>query len=285
MAAPDNTIVAADVAPAITIDHVNKLNTSIEKLQSIFAIPDMMQVPEGNQIKIYSMTQENTPDQPGEGEQIPLTEISREVARTIDMTLKKYRKVTTAEAIIKSGREVAVDMTDDKLIEGIQKSIKGQFFSAVKSGTGTATAGATLQEQMANNWAALEAYYEDMDCDPIHFVNPTTAAGYLAANNLTIITEFGMKFVESLLGTIVITTAVSANDVWSTAKQNLNGAYIPANAPALADFNLVSDATGFIGMKHTALDDYASIQTVALSDVVFYPEVLAGVIKGTVNPS
>ncbi len=70
----------------------------------------------GTDIKIYEMTKENAPSQVAEGVTIPLTEIKRKLKTTISITLDKYRKNTTAKAIQKVGRSMAVNQTDEKFI-------------------------------------------------------------------------------------------------------------------------------------------------------------------------
>lgn len=123
-AAPTNTIVTTDLEPAISIDFASRLASNITELQQVLGITEMIPMANGTSIKIYKMTQESTPAQVAEGETINLTKINQKVAKTIDLTLKKFRKATTAEAIQRSGRSLAVNKTDEKLLSGIQGGIK-----------------------------------------------------------------------------------------------------------------------------------------------------------------
>lgn len=115
-AAPTGTIVTTDLEPAISIDFASRLASNITELQQVLGITEMIPMANGTSIKIYKMTQESTPAQVAEGETINLTKINQKVAKTIDLTLKKFRKATTAEAIQRSGRSLAVNKTDEKTV-------------------------------------------------------------------------------------------------------------------------------------------------------------------------
>lgn len=286
-AAPEHTIVTTDVAPAISIDHNNRLVEGIQTLQEILGVTEMQEMPAGTQIKLYKVSQLNTPDQVGEGEDIPLTEIKRELAGTIELTLKKYRKSTTAEAIQKSGRDVAINMTDEKLLRSVQKDIKSAFFGAVQPGSGTtaADAGSTTQAALANIWAKAQTKFEDEDVEMLYFVHPNDVASYLATAAITVQNRFGFKYVEDFLGlgSAFITPSVTENKPFGVPKENLNGAYAPIGGDVAAEFGLTSDETGLVGSTHSANKVNASIETLIMSNVVFYVEDVSAIIKGSVN--
>lgn len=285
-AAETNTTVKADLEPAISIDCVSKLSSNITELQRVLGVAEMEPMSAGTTIKIYKMEQTNTPDQVGEGETIALTKINRTLARTVELVLKKYRKNTTAEAIQKVGREIAINKTDEKLISGIQKGIKKDFYAMLQTGTGTAT-GTTFQSALAAAWGAITKFYEDEDATPIHFVSSDDVADYLGTAQVTLQQAFGMSYIEDFLGlgTVVINPNMAKGKIASTAKENLHGAYIPANSGDVAQtFGLTSDTTGLVGITHQPISNNATVDTLAMSGVVFYPELLDGVILTTITP-
>ena len=70
----------------------------------------------------------------------------------------------------------------------------------------------------------------------------------------------------------------------ATAKENLNGAYVPASSGDVAQsFNLTGDSTGMVGMTHYVVGSNATVETLAMTGVVFFPELLDGVIVGTIS--
>ena len=281
--AATNTIVAADLEPAISIDFTSRINQNIDELRQLLGVSELIPMAAGTDIKIYEMTKENTPAQVAEGVTIPLTEIKRKLKTTISITLDKYRKNTTAEAIQKVGRNMAVNQTDEKLISEIQKDVKKAFYTALATGTGTAT-GTSLQITLANLWAKLQTRYEDMDVSPIFFINPQDVADYLGTAQLTMQTAFGFTYIENFLGlgTAVISPQVEAKSIYATAKENLNGAYVPVSGDVAQTFSLTYDTTGTIGMTHQMKSDNATIDTLIISCVKFFPEYADGVFKGTI---
>jgi hypothetical protein len=238
----------------------------------------------GSTIKVYSETV-TMGTQVAEGEQLNLSKVSRQVAATYELTLKKYLKEVTAESIQKFGRDRAINRTDDKLIGEIRKGIKTDFFTLLGTGTGTAASGSTLQQVLANVWAALQTTFEDKDVTPVFFVSPTDVANYLGLATITMQTAFGFSYVENFLGLgkAIINPGLTAGTVIGTVEENLNGAYVPATGGDLAEsFNLTSDESGLVGMVHMPNVSNASIDTLLFSGVKFYPELLSGVIKGTI---
>ena len=283
-AAETNTTVAADLEPVISVDFTSRISHNIIELQKVLGISDMLPMPAGTDIKIYKMSRKNTPSQVGEGENIPLTEIERKPVKTITLDLNKYRKNTTAEAIQKTGRNIAVNQTDEKLVSEIQKDIKKQFYTTLATGTGTAT-GTNLQTTLANLWAKLQGYYEDMDATPIYFINQQDVADYLGTAQITMQTAFGFTYIENFLGlgTAIVSPQVPVKNPIATAQQNLNGAYAPVSGDVGQTFGLTTDETGMIGMTHQMKSDNATIDTLILSNVIFFPEYADGVFKGTIQ--
>ena len=286
-AAAANTTAAADLETGISLDFVSKFTSNIAELQKVLGIAEMEPMASGTNIDIYKMEQANTPEQVAEGETINLTKIQRKKVRSITVALKKYRRNTTAEAIQKVGRNMAINQSDEKLVSGIQKEIKGDFFTMLLEGTGAA-AGTGLQATLANAWGKLNEYHEDEGATPIHFLNPMDVADYLGGASITTQNAFGLSYVEDFLGlgTVVISPRVTKGKTVSTAKENLHGAYIPANSGDVANsFGLTADTTGLIGMTHSVVTGNATIDTLAMSGVKFYPEMLDGVFIGTITPA
>lgn len=285
MFAEENMNAAADLEPGISIDFVSKITSNITELQKVLGITEMEPMSAGTNIKIWKMEVVNTPEQVGEGETIGLTKVERKLDRTIELGLKKFRRNTSAEAIQKVGRNMAINQCDEKLVSKIQKGIKQDFFDVLLAGTGK-SGGITLQAALADAWGQLNVYHEDEGVSAIHFLSPLDVAEYLGAAQITMQNAFGLTYVEDFLGlgTVIVSPRVTKGKVVSTAKENLHGAYIPANSGDVAQaFGLTSDSTGLIGMNHSADNTNATINTLAMSGVLFYPERIDGVFVGTIG--
>ena len=284
--APENQNQSTDFAPAISIDFTSRITENIQTLQTILGITNMTPMAAGTLIKMYKYKTIQLAEQVAEGEIIPLTKVERVLAKTIELGLGKHRRQTTAEAIQKVGRARAINEADEKLIGAVRGGIKKNFFSAIGEATGIAPAGQTLQAALAHVWAKMQTYYEDKDVTPVYFVSSDDVADYLATASITVQTAFGFSYIENFLGLglTIVHPKLPKGTVLGTAKENLNGAYVPANGGDLAQaFNLTADPTGFVGMTHQANSNNASIDTLLFCSVVFYPEFIDGVFKAAIG--
>ena len=287
---PQNQNRAADFVPAISIDFTTRIADNIQTLQTILGITNMIPMAAGTLIKVYKWKNITLAQQVGEGEVIPLTKAERELAKTIELGLGKHRRQTTAEAIQKSGRDIAVNQADEKLVSEVRKGIKTSFFTAISTGQGLGDAGnaSNLQGALAKVWGKLVKYYDDQDVTPVYFVSSDDVASYLEGAAITMQTAFGFSYVENFLGLglTIINPNLTKGEVLGTAKENLNGAYVPATGGDLAQaFNLTADATGLVGMTHQANSNNASIDTLLFCSVQFFPEYIDGVFKATIGAS
>ena len=283
-AAEEGTTLSTDLAPAISVDFVTRIAQNIVELQQLLGITDLVPMAAGTDVKIYKWTVEDLAEQVGEGEEIGLTKVKRTLANTITLDLDKYRRNTTAEAIQRVGRSIAINQSDEKLIQKVQKGIKGSLYTALKAGTGTAT-GANLQVVLANLWAKLQGYYEDEDVTPVYFINQQDVADHLGTAQITMQTAFGFTYIENFLGlgTAIISPQVTVKKPIATAKENMRGAYVPMSGDVAQTFNLTADTTGLVGMTHSTKTGNATVDTLLMSCVKFFPEFQDGVFVGTIQ--
>lgn len=278
------TTTTADMAPAISIDFTSRISKNIVELQKLLGITDMIPMSAGTDIKIYKWTVGDLADQVAEGKTIGLTKVSRALANTISLDLDKYRRKTTAEAIQKVGRNIAINQSDEKLVGKVQKEMKKSLYTALKNGTGSAS-GTTLQAVLANLWAKLQEYYEDEDVTPVYFINQQDVADYLGTAQITMQTAFGFTYIENFLGlgTAIISPQVTVKKPIATAKENMRGAYVPMSGDVAQTFSLMADSTGLVGMTHSAITGDATVDTLLMSCVKFFPEFQDGVFIGTIG--
>ncbi|RNM29860.1 hypothetical protein EDX97_09565 [Absicoccus porci] len=283
-AAETNITTTSDLEPAISVDFTSQIAENIDELRKVLGISTLEPMATGTLIKSYKMTKENTPDQVGEGETIGLTKITRKLAWQKEITLKKFRKVATAEAIQKIGKQKAINDTDSKMVSELQKDIKKDFFASLATGTGTAK-GTGLQAALANGWGAMEVRFEDLTFDPVFFISPLDVATYLGSAQITTQNAFGFQYIEGFLGlgTAILSPQLAQGTAYGTAKQNLRGAYIPNGGDVASSFGLTFDTTGLIGMTHSPITSNATIETLLMSGVQFWPEYADGVFKITIN--
>ena len=275
-----------DIEPAISIDHATRIGESINGLLEVMEIADAEPLAAGSTIKIYKTEIKNEPEQVAEGETITLTKVENKVARTVTLPLNKYRRKTTAEAIQRSGRDIAINACDEKLAGKVRKDVKKSFYTVMEAGEGSATGGATLQATLAAVWAEVQKFYEDQDVTPLYVVSAEDVADYLATATVSTQSVFGFQYLQNFLGLgdAIVSPSLTNGKVIGTAKENLKAYYVPADAGDVAElFGTTADESGFVGITHVPSIDDASVTTLMLAGVAIYPEFLDGVIVSTIN--
>ena len=285
MAVETNTITTADMARVRAIDFTRMFTGSLTKLTEALGITRKIAVQEGAALKMLTVSGTLAEGTVAEGEVIPLSKYKTVETTVGEAKLDKWRKATTAEAIVKHGYDQAVGATTDQMIKDIQKSIRTKFFTFLATGTGTAT-GVGLQAALANAWGRLSVLFEDDAVDSVYFLNPMDVSGYLGTAQVTMQTAFGMTYIENFLGlgTVFLNSNVPQGKFYATAKDNIVTYYINVGTSELSSaFGLTTDETGYIGINEYSEKDTARVIDLVMSGVTFFPERQDGIVVGTIS--
>ena len=286
MAAEENLIKKADLVRAREIEFVTLFGESIKKLVEALGVTRKIPKQAGYTLKAYKATGTLQPGTVAEGDLIPLSKYQTEAVSYAEIVLKKWRKATSAEAIIEKGYDQAVQMTTDRMLKDVQKGIRTDFFTFLATGTGNAT-GATFQAALAQAWGQLQVLFEDDSIEAIYFMNPLDVADYLATAQITTQTAFGMTYVENFLGlgTVIFDSKVPEGKIYATAKDNIVLYYVPVNGADLGNaFSFTADQTGLIGIHEEADYKHMTAEDTVMSGVVLFAERLDGIVKSTITP-
>ena len=166
MAAETNLIKKEDLVRAREIEFVTLFGASINKLVEALGVTRKIPKQAGYTLKAYKATGTLQPGTVAEGDLIPLSKYQTEAVSYAEIVLKKWRKATSAEAIIEKGYDQAVQMTTDRMLKAVQKGIRTDFFTFLATGTGNAT-GATFQAALAQAWGQLQVLFEDDSIEAI----------------------------------------------------------------------------------------------------------------------
>ncbi|MBO5837275.1 MAG: hypothetical protein J6Q92_05215 [Oscillospiraceae bacterium] len=285
MAAEPNLIKNANLARVREQEFVYLFTGSLKKLFEAMSITRQIPKQAGYALKAYKATGTLQNGNVAEGDIIPLSLYETEPVDFGEIVLKKWRKATSAEAIIEKGYDQAVTMTTDKMLSDVQKGIRSDFFTFLATGTGEA-GGESFQATLANAWAQLEILFEDDTVSAVHFMNPLDVAEYLGTANITTQNAFGMKYVEDFLGLgkTFFNSSVPKGKIYSTAAENLIAYYIPANGADLDEaFSFTTDETGYIGIHEAP--DYTNMTAsdTVISGIKLMAERIDGVVVGTIG--
>ena len=283
--ADNNLIKSADLAKAREIEFTYTFGASIKKLMEALGVTRKIAKQAGTTLKAYKATGTLENGVVAEGETIPLSKYVTEAVAFDEITLNKWRKATSAEAIVEKGYSQAVTMTTDAMLKDVQKGVKSKFFNFLSTGTGVAT-GATFQSALAQAWGQLQILFEDDEIGAVYFMNPLDVADYLANANISLQSAFGMKYVEDFLGlgTVIFNSSVPQGKIYATAKDNLVLYYVPVNGADLSEaFNFTSDETGLIGIHEVA--DYTNMTAsdTVVSGLVLFAERIDGIVVSSIT--
>jgi hypothetical protein len=284
MAVETNTIMQADLARVRVADFNLQFTGNLQKLIEALGVTRKIPVQEGATLKMLKVTGTLESGNVAEGDLIPLSHYETEEVPVGEVKLNKWRKGTTAEAILKSGYDQAVGATTDKMVKDIQKGIRGDLFTFMATGTGTST-GADMQAALANAWGKLQVLFEDDAVETVYFLNPMDVSEYLGTAQVTVQTVFGMNYIENFLGLgdVFLNSNVPAGKYYATAKENIVLYYVNVGAGDIKSaFGLTTDETGFIGINEYADKDTARVIDLVLSGVTFFPERQDGIVVGTI---
>lgn len=286
--AAENTIMKSDLARAREIEFVSSFSSSVKKLLEALGITRMIPKTAGSVLKTYKVTGQLANDGTvAEGEVIPLSKYQTTWTPVGEITLKKWRKATTAEAIMDRGYDQAVTDTTDKMLKDVQKRVRSDFFTFLNGASGTAAGGTDLQSALADAWGKLQVLFEDDEIESVYFVHPSDVAAYLGTAQISTQTAFGMTYIENFLnlGTVILNSSITPKHVLATAKNNLVVYYVAVNGADLGEaFDFTSDETGLIGIHETP--DYTNLtaEDTVVSGLKIFADYLDGVVNATITP-
>lgn len=107
---------------------------SLKKLTEALGVTRKISKQAGTVLKSYKAAGTLENGEVAEGDTIPLSKYKTEPVTYKEITLHKWRKATSAEAIIDRGYEQAVDMTTDEMLRDVQKGIRKDFFDFLAIG-------------------------------------------------------------------------------------------------------------------------------------------------------
>lgn len=285
MAATENTIMQEDLARVRVVDFNYRFTSDLDKFAEILGVTEKIPVQEGVALKALKVTGTLENGSVAEGDLIPLSHYQTEEVPLGEAKLNKWRKSTTAEAILKGGYDQAVGKTTDKMLKDIQSTIRTSFFNFLATGTGKAQ-GESLQPALSAGWGQLQVLFEDDAVESVYFLNPLDVAEYLGNAQISTQNVFGMKYIEDFLGlgSVLLHSKVPKGKYFATAKENIKTYYVDVGAGSIADaFDLTTDATGYVGINEYADKDHACVNDLVMSGVTFFPERIDGIVVGTIG--
>lgn len=287
MAVKDNTITTADTCEALDDEFVENFKKDYDKLAETLDLFGVETLKAGAALYQYKVTGALSTTTPAEGDETPLSKYSVSKEIIGEISLKRYAKLTTAEAILKGGIENAILKTDRHMSQHLRAVALSDFYGYLAKGTGKVSGTVdTLQKALAKADAAIGDAMEkngDQGGTLVHFVNRQDAADYLGEHEVTMQTAFGLTYLESFLGAenVVLTSSVKAGTVTVTPIENIHPYAVDFASLADAGLDYESDDYGIVGIHHVPDYDRGSVDTYAALGLTIVPEVKDYIVNAT----
>ena len=295
--AKEKLTVAADITVAAReVDFVTRFAQNWDALKEILGIMRAIEKAPGTKLTSYQASMKGDALQGGasvgEGTEIPYTEFKVEPVAYSDVTLEKYAKAVSIEAVTKYGAAVAVQKTDEAFLNELQNVVMARFYTFLATGTLTDTA-TSFQMAVAKSIGLVKDKFKKMHRNitgVVTWVNTLDAYEYLGAANLTVQTAFGIDYVENFMGaqTLILSSEIERGKVISTPVDNIDLYYVnPSNAD-FAQLGLVyttDGETNLIGFHANGDYLHAVGESFALMGMVLWAEYLDGISVVEVDDS
>lgn len=283
--AETNLSKSANFARVREREFVEIFQGDIRKLVEALGVTRKIQKESGSVLKVMKVTGTLESGSVPEGEVIPLSQYATTWEPIGEITLKKWRKSTTIEAINDKGYDQAVTATTDKMLKQIQRAIRSDFFTFLATGTRTAT-GDGFQDTLANAWGQLQVIFEDTDSQPVFFMNPLDLAGYLGSTSANLAQLFGFTYLKNFLGLgdCFLNSDVPKGKIYATVKDNIVLYYVNAATADISEgFAFTTDQTGLVGIHEYPDYDRDTVNDSVVSGIKLFAENLYGVVVGTIG--
>lgn len=293
MAAKANLIMINDIqVKAREIDFVTRFERNWEHLREILGIMRPIKKTPGAVLKSKYAEGTLQNGNVGEGEEIPYSKFVVKEKPYAEMTIEKYAKAVSIEAIKDHGYENAVQMTDDEFLFQLQTNVTERFYNYLKTGTLSFTE-TTFQMALAMAKGRVENKFKQMHRNVtgvVGFVNILDVYEYIGAAGISIQNQFGFQYVKDFLGfnTIFLLSdsEIPRGTVIATPAENIVLYYVDPNESDFAKAGLVytvSGETNLIGF-HTQGNYHTAVsESFAIMGLTLFAEYIDAVAVGTID--
>ena len=287
MAAKANLTKAANISTSIREqDFVTVFNKNWDALRQIMGIMRPIRKAPGTKLvsNVASVTLQS--GVVGEGEEIPYSLATVVPVAYADITIEKYAKAVSIEAVAKYGAAVAVQKTDEAFLNELQNAVLSRFYTFLNTGALTGAAA---------SWKAALAKAKGMVLDKFNkmrktvtevvgFANVLDLYDYLGGTDVTVQTAFGLTYVQNFMGysTLFLLSApdVPRGAVIATPVENIDLYYIDPGDSEFAQLGLeytVEGETNLVGFHAQGNYTTAVGEVFALMGMTLWAEYLDGI--------
>ena len=268
------------------VDFVTRFGMNWQGLLDIIGIARPIKKQPGTVLTAKEVSIDLQSGDVAEGDEIPYSLVTISEKNVATLKLKKYSKGITIEDIDKYGYDIAVQRTDDALLNRLQGEVMSGFYAVLNTGTLTGSK-TTFQQAIANAKGLVTNQFKKLRLDMtevVGFVNVMDFYDYLGDANITVQTSFGMNYIKDFMGynTIFLLsdTELAAGKVIATPVENLALYYLDAADSDFARAGLeytVDGVTNLIGFHTEGKYSHAVSECYAIMGATMFAEYINGI--------
>ena len=292
--AKSNLTKAANINTTVReIDFVTRFGKNWDALRTIMGIMRPIRKTPGTKL-VSSVASVTLQSSVGEGEEIPYSLATVTPVAYGDITIEKYAKAVSIEAVAKYGAAVAVQKTDDAFLNELQNTVLTRFYTFLNTGLLTDME-TTFQMALAMAKGKVLDKFQKMRrtvTEVVGFCNILDVYEYIGAANVTIQTQFGLNYIKDFMGysTLFLLSEpdIARDRVIALPVENIDLYYIDPSDSDFAQLGLeyrVQGETNLIGFHANGNYNTAVGESFALMGMELWAEYLDGVCVVTVGGS
>ena len=272
------------------VDFVTRFGQNWDALREIMGIMRPIRKAPGTQLVSYTTTVTLNTSSVGEGEEIPYSAAEVVEAAKSDVTIEKYAKAVSIEAVNKFGAQVAIEKTDDEFLNQLQGKVLTSFYAFLNTGELTPAAGSEPETFQAALAAAKGLVVDKFNklrktvTDVVGFANVLDFYDYLGTAAITVQTQFGLTYVKDFMGygTLFLLSDpdVARGTVIAVPVENIDLYYIDPSDSDFARLGLqytTDGETNLIGFHAVGDYSHAVGESYALMGMTLWAEYLDGI--------
>lgn len=291
MAVVENTTTQAQITTEVReLDFITRFEQTWQALIDIMGIMRPVRKTPGTKLVASEAEIELQSGVVAEGDEVPLSQATVKPVYYEDLTLEKYRKRVTAEAVAKHGARIAVQKTDDALLTELQGNVMNRFYAFALTGTLTSEE-STFQMALSMAVTMAKDKFKKLHLNygsVVAFVNTLDAGRYLGAAAITTQTQNGIEYLKNFLGAdvVIISSEIPEGKVIATPADNIILYYIDPSDGDFEELGLFyttgSGETNLIGVHKEGVYGRVSGDTHALMGMKLFAEYLDGIAVVTI---
>lgn len=290
MPAPTNLITTTTMQSlaAREVDFVNQFNITWDALREVLGITRPIRKQPGTKLAAVK-AKVTLADSVAEGEDIAYSKVEYEPVSFEDLTVEKFAKATSIEAVAKYGASLAVEKSDEEFRNELQGRVLANFYTFIQTGTLTSTE-ASFQMAIAMAQGKVIDKFKKLRKDAdgvVVFVNTLDAYRYLGMKDVSVQNAFGIQYIKNFLGvdTIILTSDIPEGKVIATPKNNIDLYYVDPGDSDFAALGLdftVQGETNLVGYHAEGNYGKAVGDSFAILGMKLFAEYLDGIAVITV---